>query len=64
MSIHEFPTRASGRATRLEAGDVKLQYMAADLERLIREAKAAKQLPILIYLLELALNEAQIRLEG
>jgi len=43
---------------------VTLEYIASDLERLIWQAKAAKELPLLIYLLEVALNEAQTSLEG
>ena len=65
MSINEFPTeRGSAIAFAQAAGSDTLQFMASDLERLIQQANAAKELPLLVYLLQVALNEAQIRLEG
>jgi hypothetical protein len=64
MSIHEFPAAVAERSAKMEGGSAALESMAADLERLIRQANAAKELPLLAYLLQLALNEAQVRLEG
>jgi len=65
MSIHEFPAEhGSAISFAQAAGNDTLQSMAADLERLIQQANAATELPLLAYLLQLALNEAQMRLEG
>ncbi len=64
MSIHEFPAGMAERSSTMDGGSAALESMAADLERLIQQANAAKELPILAYLLQLALNEAQMRLEG
>jgi hypothetical protein len=61
MSIHEFPHKPG--SSPVAAGDGTLVAMASVLERLVLEAKAAKQVPMLVYLLEVALAEAQMRLE-
>ena len=65
MSIHLFPTNlGSAVSTNPAATNDALQFMANDLERLIQQANATKELPMLAYLLQVALNEAQIQLEG
>ena len=62
MSIHEFPAGVAERSTTMDGGSAALESMAADLERLIQQANAAKEPPLMAYLLQLALNEAQVRL--
>jgi len=57
MSLHEFRAGAA-RSIQTNSGNDVLQSMASDMERLIQKAKAANQLPMLAYLLEMALGEA------
>jgi hypothetical protein len=55
-SVHKFPSSEERRANTMQA-------IAVALERLIREARAADQLPALLLLLEAALAEANSRAE-